>query len=218
MSIALNNTDDITAEWAFTYLYNHAQAAVQNNRRPAALSDHGLGGKEASSDDEDEAFYDAASSLTPSATPHCSNDLRPPMPTILKFPARWNGKHGHLELSASSLRYNERRFSSRSKDTIRWERPYTELLEVRKIKQQSGHASRAPSEGLGILWTKLLTQKATPDMADDDISSDLTELLGMTKEAQEEAFNSIIGFSGLRWMELQRDPKAQDGIQHEIGA
>ena len=119
---------------------------------------------------------------------------------ILTFRGEWKGLPGRLALTLSGIRFvetssfgkNDRSLSGQARNGT-WYRPYTHLKEMSKIhdpllKIRSRELMRR--DALKIMW------------------SDETEDVISTMNRTDEAFNTIIGFSGLRW---QKQPPGVDG-------
>ncbi|KAL9092412.1 MAG: hypothetical protein Q9159_000920 [Coniocarpon cinnabarinum] len=164
------------------------------------------------SESDDEFFEDARETHSPDSDEHTSaerfdDDSRP---TITSFSARWKGQSGTLELSPATIRFTSSSKLSKQ-SSVHWERPWSDMLEVRKTKRPSPAGSRRPPYALTILWRDHFLKQRLP--GEERLKADpehLDELYGMQITARNDAFNAVVGISGLWWMEVRPDPKAQD--------
>lgn len=118
-----------------------------------------------------------------------------PIP-ILSFRARTGSTIGRLVLTTHGLSFHRSApaLASPAHPPILWTRPFSDLVELRKA-ESTGAAlllRLVPSQTLIIRWL-------------DDTE---TQLRGMPR--RDEAFNSIVGFSGARWMELDPVPEMRE--------
>jgi len=111
---------------------------------------------------------------------------------IISFRGRHAGIIGRLIISTTSIRF------MRSVDqTLLWTHPFADLVEMRKATSTGRLGKLAPTvvpnEGLSLLWT----------------DGEKSVLEGMRK--RDEAFNTIIGFSGHSFMQLH--PSDEENVQ-----
>lgn len=103
-----------------------------------------------------------------------------------------------------------------------WERPLSELLEVRKTTQAPGHMHKLTTkqkEALSLLWSPLsATSPGTTEVQPnpENMEQGLIEeeiFYGMTADIRNEAFSSLIGLAAseanVLWMEFQAEPEWQ---------
>lgn len=103
---------------------------------------------------------------------------------VIAFRAKWKHHVGRLVVSTSGIRF-VRALSKREL----WRRSFPELVEMRKV-----HGSRMSK----------LTMKATQQVEFACRDGTTLRIEGMLNRDQ--AFNTIIGFSGLQWQVLQMGP------------
>ena len=217
-----------TAENAFSYLRHQADISLE--KRSAIAPDHIPNQHD---EDEDDVFFDSLE--TPSPLTKVSTaihlDRVPNNDTIMSFPASWSGRVGRLCISRVSISFvnsvrplsptslDPRKSKSKSDSTsLCWERPLTELLEIRKTAQsstknklQTVSTKKKSSVALSILWARrdepgLATTEETPN---DRNWCEEELLYGMNEDRRNEAFNTIIGLSGALWQELQPEAGEQ---------
>ncbi|KAJ9639957.1 hypothetical protein H2199_006190 [Coniosporium tulheliwenetii] len=99
---------------------------------------------------------------------------------FLSFRCRWHGQVGQLAIYSGGIRF----IRSFPKKEL-WRRRYAELVELRKL---------STSAKLKLGKTDKLLEFAFTDGTIDQVEA---------MRARDEAFNTIVGFSGLRWQVLQ---------------
>lgn len=99
---------------------------------------------------------------------------------FLSFRCRWHGQVGQLAIYTGGIRF----IRSFPKKEL-WRRRYAELVELRKL---------STSAKLKLGKTDKLLEFAFTDGTIDQVEA---------MRARDEAFNTIVGFSGLRWQVLQ---------------
>ena len=100
---------------------------------------------------------------------------------IKAFRALWQGSFGRLVIFSSGLKF----IQSLTKREL-WNRPFSELIEIRKLRGSSiSKVAMGSAEQLELQFV------------------DKSVLLLEGMKDRDEAFNIIIGFSGLRWQALQ---------------
>ena len=99
----------------------------------------------------------------------------------MSFYAQWNGLVGRLVITSKGLRF-VRRLGRREM----WEISYLDLAEMRKMH--------------GSVMAKL-TLKSLEQMEFQCVDGKVLRIEAM--KDRDEAFNSIVGFSGLQWQALQ---------------
>ncbi|MCJ1437229.1 hypothetical protein MMC27_006615 [Xylographa pallens] len=169
-------------------------------------------------DDSDSASdYGSSSSSsfhTPPSTPSTLASA-----SILAFPATHTTTRGHLLLTPSGLTFRPTHPSPTSPSAFHI--PFAALAEMRKRSGPAAHLqSLAHSRALGALSKAagaageqlVLVAAGAPE-----------RVLHMGKD-RDEAFNAVVGFSGLRWQSLQRGPgrvgngRGEGGVWGEVGS
>ncbi|KAK5116338.1 hypothetical protein LTR85_009310 [Meristemomyces frigidus] len=214
------------SEAAFDYLRKQALSALQPQYDPVS---YGL--NDEFEDEDDDVFFDSVSTPSSKPVPAPGDDgERIAGQTIMVFPARWSGRRGRLHITRSSVRFvsDAHRSTSgmiRSSNPVpssspEWERPFADLLEVRKTTSPPSRipvpftSKGAGSAALSILWAPGDKAKAvltTEEVPNDEAHCEEELLYGMEDDRRDEAFNGIIGLSGVLWMQLQQEPAWQDG-------
>lgn len=215
------------AEAAFDYLRKQALSSLQPQYDAVPFGDN-----DSYEDKEDEdLFFNCMS--TPGAKPTSQGldaGQRMAQQIIMTFAARWSGRRGRLQITRSFFRFVSDVHSTSSviKSTNpamnaspEWERPFTELLEVRKTTSPPSKVpvpftnKGAGGAGLSILWAskdKLAAILTTEETPNDEEHCEEELLYGMDPDRRDEAFNALIGLSGALWMRLQPEAAWQDGI------
>ncbi|MCJ1285422.1 hypothetical protein MMC26_004762 [Xylographa opegraphella] len=182
------------AEWSFAYLRRQAQVVrekliarqvetdfLDEDAHPplAAYSGH-LTTTTADSDSDSDT-----SPSPPFHTPP-STSSPPSLPPILSFPASHASHPGHLILSPSALTFRPTHptIHAAAAFTI----PYASLAEMRK---RAASASRLAA---------LVTPHERLELRGGEGG---VYVLRMGREERDEAFNAVVGVSGLRWQSLQ---------------
>ena len=109
---------------------------------------------------------------------------------FLSYRTRWEGISGRLAIGPHGLR-----FTRSVKRQELWYLPYIKIEEMRKFRG----AARSSAKHQGVLTKRVL------ELKEIDGRSYTLELRG----DRDEAFNYIIGFSGLRWQSLQPAPQTE---------
>ncbi|MCJ1293627.1 hypothetical protein MMC34_005182 [Xylographa carneopallida] len=217
------------AEWSFAYLRRQAQvvrekmisqhveeALLEEDLHPAlpAYSGHlafatTTTTRSLTNDSDSASHYgsdsdsDSDSSSTTSfhsTTSHTHTHTHPTSPpSILSFPATHASHRGHLLLSPSHLTFRPTRPSPSRTFTI----PLPSLSEIRKLSGPASHlASLTHSSALG---TASQAAGAAGEALEFKTRDGREWVVAMGSE-RDEAFNAVLGFSGLRWQSLQRGP------------
>ncbi|KAL9052283.1 MAG: hypothetical protein Q9162_005485 [Coniocarpon cinnabarinum] len=206
IQLQVSDMADFLESAAGYYDWRNLTSTTSTNDIPAPDAD------DERSESDDELFEDARETHSSDSDEHTSanrfdDDFRP---TITSFSARWKGQPGTLELSPATIRFTSSSKLSKQ-SSVHWERPWSGMLEVRKTKRPSPVGSRRPPYALTILWRDHFLKQRLP--GEERLKADpehLDELYGMQVTARNDAFNAIVGISGLWWMEVRPDPKAQD--------
>lgn len=184
----------VTAIWSFRYLRRNAQETrgqiiarkVEQAYVPKPEDAQASANREASliptivgprSRDGLSETTDAEDYLPRSGVGTFDNDV-----DVLSLRCRYQGMAGHLVINTSGIRFIR---SIPSKEV--WRRPYQELAEMRKLNEAK--------------LTSLKREK-TLELKFTDGTSDQIEAM----KQRDNAFNAIIGFSGLQWQMLQPGP------------
>lgn len=111
--------------------------------------------------------------------------------TLLSFRARFNGTVGRLVLTPTSLHFQR---SGPTSSAILWRRAYADLAELRKLASTGATMllRLAPTQTLSARWT------------------DGTESVLQGMSRRDEAFNAIVGISGLRWRAQDPVPEMEE--------
>ncbi|KAF2090719.1 hypothetical protein K490DRAFT_34085 [Saccharata proteae CBS 121410] len=185
------------AQWSFRYLRKKAQEV-----RHMALPDESnslFKSTPADPDDDDDDDDDALSLLSYHTTPTVPRPVIPSL-NFLAFRCHHHGVPGRLAVFAHGIRFT-RLFPQREI----WRRQFTELVEMRKVSTSS----------LSLARTKAGTSKQAGGTCGDGgfkmfrekqlefLWRDGTVTVVERVRNRDEAFNSIVGFSGLQWQVLQ---------------
>ena len=113
------------------------------------------------------------------------------------FPATWAGTVGRLVLHAHGVRFQ--RLGLRHLHTL-WDVPYAEMGELRKFRSAAAAGRRGLSRARGGKHKvgKMRTSHALEIQREDGEVFRVEAL-----RERDEAFNWIVGFSGVRWQNLQ---------------
>lgn len=200
------------AEASFAYLRRQAVLSAQK-AIDADLDDHDYALED--DHDHDETFFDCTSTLPVNSRPTHQHNPRALEKTIMSFPARWSGQRGTLQICRSTARFVSSTTHlnplTPSSHSTHWDRPLTDLLEVRKTLSPP---SKLPSTGkrtagpaaLSILWApqdNIAAILTTEEIPNDEEHCEEDLLYGMDSDRRDEAFNALIGISGALWMALQ---------------
>ena len=195
------DTDCRTAEWSFQYLRRQAQEAredlikrrveqsytLENNSsgsHPNANNKRLSGIVQTGPVKESEAAPNGINSGKEDSQSVVSSTSVLEGQDVISFRAQWNGNIGRLIVYSSGIRF----VRSLPKKEL-WNRPFLDLVEMRKL--QDSTVSKLTTKGLVQL--------------EFTCTDGATLLLGAMKD-RDEAFNTIIGFSGLQWQVLQKGP------------
>lgn len=199
------DTDCDIAEWSFQYLRRQAQEAREeliqlkversNALETSNSGSHPLTSKkvipkivrtrpveelEALSDGDDKGDEESQSVI--------SNTSILEGQDVISLRARWNRSIGRLIVSSSGIRF----VRSLPKKEL-WSRSFLELVEMRKLQ--------------GSTVSKLV-MKALEQFELTCTDGAILRMEAMKN--RDEAFNTIIGFSGLRWQVVHRGPEKHD--------
>ncbi|KAK4550289.1 hypothetical protein LTR36_003256 [Oleoguttula mirabilis] len=216
------------SEAAFDYLRKQALSSLEPRYEPVPY-----GNNDSFEDaDDDDVFFDSISTshAAPLSSRRPDDEQRAAQQQpLMSFTARWSGRRGRLHITRSSVRFvaDVHRTSSvirshnpKAQQSAEWERSFTDLLEVRKA---SSPPSKLPvpftSKGAGgaalsILWApgaKADALLTTEEIPNDEAHCEEELLYGMEGDRRDEAFNAVIGLSGVLWMGLQPEAGWQDG-------
>lgn len=162
------------AQWSFRYLSNKAQ---EMRKRTMDRAVPGVDGEEeADTEDDEDNYADAPSS--PASDASSTNDEM----YFLTFRCRSHGMPGRLAISPTGISFL-RLFPAKEL----WSRHFHEISEMRKV------TGSAIGRGVGKILEGKALEFTYVDGAVDQIDA---------VRKRDEAFNSIIGFSGLGWQML----------------
>ena len=119
---------------------------------------------------------------------------------ILRMVCTYHHTLGHFIISTSRLRFEP--FDLLSNNRSSFSNPYTELVEMTKRTTTSSMLSPV-AKSLDLDKLELTFKEQHPNISGKDAPRAV--LLENMKE-RDKAFNAIIGFSGLRWQNIQKEP------------
>lgn len=119
---------------------------------------------------------------------------------ILSLKCTYHRHPGHFIISTSSLRFEPLHLFSKYES---FNNPYTKLVEMTKRTTTSSILSPV-AKTLDLDKLELTFQNQRPNIGGKD--KPRAVLLENMKE-RDKAFNAIVGFSGLRWQNLQKEPE-----------
>lgn len=199
------DTDCCTAEWSFQYLRRQAQEAreeliqhkVERNNalKTTNHGSHSLTGDKAIPKivrigpvEESEALSDGVDNGNDDSQSVISSTSILEGQDVISFRAQWKRSIGRLIVSSSGIRF----VRSLPKKEL-WSRSFLELVEMRKLQ--------------GSTVSKLV-KKALEQFELTCTDGAILRMEAMKN--RDEAFNTIIGFSGLRWQVVHRGPEKHD--------
>lgn len=115
----------------------------------------------------------------------CSSNSILDASDLMSFRAYAKGTSGRLIVCSDRIRFIQSKFTKEL-----WNRPYLELVEMRKLE--------------GSIASKFVVKTAPQEL--ELKFSDGTIVLLQAMKNRDKAFNVIIGFSSLRWQALQTNP------------
>ncbi|KAK4556243.1 hypothetical protein LTR86_006940 [Recurvomyces mirabilis] len=206
------------SEGGFRYLREQTTASLNWPLDPQLELDAREHGDPDDEDDEMEVFFDCLS------TPHTAGgDLLPKDSgkVVKAFLARWSGTLGRLELTRTTAQFVATSKLQRKREIV-WQRPLSDILEVRKAVQSPGKLPKITTkykEALSIIWTPLQnsilasTEEQPNEVLLQDNVSGEEFFYGMTEDKRNEAFNALVGLASseasVLWMELPPEPEWQ---------
>ena len=201
MCASVSNIDYRIAEWSFQYLRRHAQIAREElvkhrversyNLETTNPRSQAYPGKNTDPivesgavDEEPEVVLEGIYSENEDSQGVDSRMGILDGKDVISFRAQWNYNIGRLIVHSNGIRF-ERSLSNKEL----WNRPFVDLVEMRKLQ--------------GLTVSKLI-MKALGQLEFTCTDGAILRIEAM--KDRDEAFNTIIGFSGLQWQVLQRGP------------
>ncbi|MCJ1473632.1 hypothetical protein MMC13_002283 [Lambiella insularis] len=155
-------------------------------------------------DNYDHELYDTDNSDTESFHSAMSTSSILSSTDILAYRAQYRGAKGKFIIHSAGVRFAPSRTSSLENHSFNL--PYHDISEMCKI---DGAASKLGKVSGSAIVSKISKASGGSGQQLEFRCADSTNLLLDMAEDRDEAFNAVLGFSGVRWQSLQTGPRRQ---------